>query len=97
MYVFCAIPFVLKKWGITKTPTKKDIIYQHDSPISSNVEDILDRKNQSFQVYSILKNAPSNESFAIGIVGKWGEGKSSFMNLVKERFEDDDNGFVYEQ
>lgn len=43
-------------------------------------------------LYSILKNAPSNESFAIGIVGKWGEGKSSFMNLVKERFEDDDNG-----
>lgn len=91
LYVFCTIPFVLKKWGIARTSTQKDIIYQHDSPISSKEEDILDRKNQSFQVYSILKSAPSNESFAIGIVGKWGEGKSSLMNLVKERFESDDN------
>ncbi|WP_144370813.1 KAP family P-loop NTPase fold protein [Vogesella urethralis] len=38
----------------------------------------------------ILKQIPNKASFVIGIEGEWGEGKSSFINLLKDAFPTDD-------
>jgi len=38
----------------------------------------------------ILSQVPDKASFVIGIEGEWGEGKSSFINLLKDAFPTDD-------
>lgn len=57
-----------------------------DAPISNSSEDILNRKEKALQVARFIKSNYSDSSIAIGIVGKWGDGKTSFMSLIEESF-----------
>ena len=60
-----------------------------DTPILNVADDLLNRDNfveslkQSFINYS-----DNDESLTIGLYGKWGEGKTSVINLVKEKLEE---------
>lgn len=55
-----------------------------DSPIEKVEEDILGRSVFACDVVEkmMATNTESN-AFSLGIVGKWGEGKSSFMKMMK--------------
>ena len=54
-------------------------------PITSSSEDKLNRKSFVNYVVNIINNVSVlNGSFVISINGKWGEGKTSFKNLVIE-------------
>ena len=96
--VFCPIPFVLKFFGVKKplglAETNRLNLYTNDDPISSAEEDVLQLQQRSFQVYSMIKSCRNDKSIAIGIVGNWGQGKSSFMNLIEERFDDEQDYIV---
>ena len=52
-----------------------------------------DLKDQGWNAYintiarRLLQADTSNESFAVGITGEWGSGKSTFLRLMKKRFE----------
>jgi len=52
-------------------------------PISSEKEDRLRRYPLAQKVAAAVNNYSEKESFVIGIEGEWGEGKTSFLNLVK--------------
>jgi len=56
-----------------------------DAPITSKGEDRLKRSKFADRVAQRILSIPSgSKSFAIGITGKWGTGKTSFINLIKK-------------
>ena len=69
-----------------------------DSPITEDNEDVLDYQETVNKLTKILKNDNHNKSFTIGLVGPWGNGKSSVFHMVKKRLmkkeEGDKNNFI---
>lgn len=94
LFLFFAIPIVLKvfrylqKKDTTKTDSNRLLI---DSSILSSDEDVLGRKSKANRIYKEIIQLKSNESIAFGIVGAWGSGKTSFLNLIKENFKKNSN------
>lgn len=70
-----------------------------NNPINNHDEDLFNFKHYSDKVKRIIQlNSSNNEPLTIGIYGKWGEGKTSFLNLIKyniEHFEKDEKGKEY--
>ncbi len=59
-------------------------MFTPDLPISSSKEDRLGRESFSHNLGEALLSWSEEESLVIGIVGKWGSGKSSVIGLAKE-------------
>lgn len=59
-------------------------MFNSDKPIESITEDILRRGNTAKELGKNILNYKSKDSLIIGIIGKWGSGKTSFINLVLE-------------
>lgn len=59
-------------------------MFNSDKPIESITEDILGRGNAAKELGKNIFNYNSKDSLIIGIIGKWGSGKTSFINLVLE-------------
>lgn len=56
-----------------------------DMPISKEENDLLNRYiNAKEAVNKLVATNPKYEAFTFGITAPWGEGKTSFMNLMKE-------------
>lgn len=58
-----------------------------DSPILSSVEDELGRAIVAHDFAASIRELDASQGLVIGILGSWGHGKSSFINLMKEHFE----------
>ncbi|WP_162880261.1 KAP family P-loop NTPase fold protein [Mariniflexile rhizosphaerae] len=67
---------------LTKTPKN---LYASDDPINNEEEDVLSYKPKIDSLISILKNEKNEKSFTIGLVGPWGNGKSSIINIALNR------------
>jgi predicted KAP-like P-loop ATPase len=57
-----------------------------DDPLLKMEEDKLDSKKVANNLIQILKNENHENSFTLGLVGPWGNGKSSVINFVKDYF-----------
>ena len=57
--------------------------FEEDKPISSFKEDLLFRKELAEAIAFTIKETNPSKSSAFGVVGEWGTGKTSLMNLVK--------------
>lgn len=70
-----------------------------NSPINNFEEDLFNFKHYADKVKKIIQlNSSNDEALTFGIYGKWGEGKTSFLNLLKnkiEHFEKNENGKEY--
>lgn len=55
-----------------------------DLPITKLEEDALGRANFAKSLAQMVCSAPVDESFAVGLYGKWGSGKTSVINMVVE-------------
>lgn len=53
-----------------------------DKELNENDVDLLGREDLAKQIVSRIETTVTKSSFAIGVVGKWGSGKTSFLNLV---------------
>lgn len=53
-----------------------------DTPIETSSEDKLERSIFVKSIANTIKSVPKNESFTIGLHGKWGSGKTSVINLL---------------
>lgn len=69
-----------------KETMMKYVLYDH-GPVKSIKEDILYRKELVEAVSDLITKSDTSESFTIGIYGKWGTGKTSFINFIKEKIE----------
>ena len=87
--LFCSIKLKQKKQKLVET-----ISFFNDNAIQNSSEDILNRKEKSLQVARFIKSNYSKSSIAVGIVGKWGEGKTSFMSLIEESFVGNDDYII---
>ncbi len=59
-----------------------------DFPITKNEDDLFNFKHYAKKVQKIIQNNSDNtEPLTIGVYGKWGEGKTSFLNLVEKQID----------
>lgn len=63
-------------------------LFEADKPIQYSVEDSLGRSVFAQSIADAIFDRDETESLVIGIYGRWGSGKSSTMNLLKEALED---------
>jgi hypothetical protein len=57
-------------------------------PIKRKEEDVFERKNFACQVAEHLILSKNSPSLILAIEGKWGEGKTSTINLIKEKIKE---------
>ncbi|WP_417799424.1 KAP family P-loop NTPase fold protein [Tenacibaculum sp.] len=58
------------------------------SPIKSKNEDLFNFSHYAKKVQRILQNNSNNiEPITVGVYGKWGEGKTSFLNLLEKQID----------
>ena len=62
-----------------------------DVPISSSKFDILGREKFSHALGKTIVDLEEDESFVIGLYGKWGQGKTSIVNMLKEFLSEEAN------
>ncbi len=56
-----------------------------DNPIQDQAQDLLGRKPFVEGLYKQIEKLPSPDSFVFGLHGSWGEGKTSVLNLLRNR------------
>ncbi|MEW6207036.1 MAG: P-loop NTPase fold protein [Acidobacteriota bacterium] len=59
-----------------------------DEPIQSSQQDLLGRQKFVDDFYNQITNLPFSDSFVFGLYGSWGEGKTSAINLLNNKFAD---------
>ncbi|MDM5264831.1 KAP family P-loop NTPase fold protein [Bacillus wiedmannii] len=64
----------------------KPILYP-DTPINEVAEDKLERSNFANRLTNIINTRKQKESIVIGLYGRWGTGKTSVLNLMKQRIQ----------
>ncbi|QNE42598.1 NTPase KAP [Frigoribacterium sp. NBH87] len=58
-----------------------------DAPIRSSADDKLGRAPVAQHFAESIRELDAGEGMVVGVVGPWGHGKSSFINLMREQFE----------
>ena len=61
--------------------------FYEDSPIKTKTEDKYGRNRLVENIAKVIesKTKAKHSSFTIGLYGAWGEGKTSVLNLLKEK------------
>ena len=65
-----------------------------DLPITKSTEDTLNRGSFAKSLAKTISQYSLSSSFAIGLYGEWGSGKTSLVNMVLESVEDIDKNAV---
>lgn len=65
-----------------------------DNPITHRSDDAFQRYSFAQRIASVAKNGSNPDSFVVGIYGKWGDGKSSVLNFIKNELAEDDDAIV---
>ncbi|HEF9589056.1 TPA: hypothetical protein SBY31_000365 [Campylobacter coli] len=65
-----------------------------DKSIEKKEEDLFSRNSVAEQLNTIIKNYKEEDSITFGIIGDWGSGKTSFVNMTLEDFKDDENFII---
>jgi hypothetical protein len=59
-----------------------------DNPIRSRADDALDRAPAAARFADQVLSADSSEGLVVGVLGPWGTGKTSFVNLARPTFKE---------
>lgn len=65
-----------------------------DSPVSKQEEDAFQRFPFANRIATVIKGHKGTDSFVVGVYGRWGEGKSSVLNFIKNELTEDGNTIV---
>jgi predicted KAP-like P-loop ATPase len=68
--------------------------FHADSPITKPEQDELGRLGLARQIAQQVRRTPAEEGFVIGLLGPWGSGKTSILNLVTTTLSDEARGDV---
>ncbi len=90
---FCLIYLLISFYWPEKDEKEKTLLQTRDSssdePISYPDEDLLNRRTFVNGVHAEIKNLELKGSFVFGLYGDWGDGKTSVLNLLRLRLNDD--------
>lgn len=62
-------------------------MYYSDKPILTSEEDLLKRKYFAELMAKALINLQNEDTFTIGLYGRWGNGKTSIVNMMLKEVE----------
>jgi len=86
---------IMKSWRLFLKRGRGEILmFYSEKPIILGKEDLLGRAKVANELSREIKSYKNEDSLTIGIVGKWGSGKTSFINMVLENFKGNDNYIV---
>jgi len=86
---------IMKNWGLFLKRGRGEILmFYSEKPIILGKEDLLGRAKVANELSREIKSYKNEDSLTIGIVGKWGSGKTSFINMVLENFEENDDYII---
>ncbi len=63
--------------------------YYSNKPINCTKDDLYNRAPFAKDVVQMLSSLKNNENYIVGIYAKWGFGKTSAINLISEKLNDD--------
>lgn len=66
----------------------KDFILIKEEPITSLSDDLLDFTQIKNSINNYIYNCHPDKSFVLGVVGEWGSGKTSLINIVRNENKD---------
>ncbi|MBE6333902.1 MAG: hypothetical protein E7071_03635 [Bacteroidales bacterium] len=66
-----------------------------DWPIEGKNEDIFDLAEEAKKIAGEILSLDKSKTWSLAITAPWGAGKTSFLNLIKENFYDNDFEIVY--
>lgn len=89
---FTSIAITIKKHyicikDIHKNTNNSSLLY--GNPVEEKEEDLLDYDYIAEQISKQISKINSNKSFAIGITKKWGYGKTSFLNYLRDHLKEE--------
>ena len=67
-----------------------------DSPITDESQDCLRRVPFTESLYREIISIPFEDSFCFGLYGSWGEGKTSVLNLLKNKLQKNQEIVLFE-
>jgi KAP family P-loop domain len=83
VFVLSTLGYSLVEAGLPPfQPASDDLM---DVPITDDSQDILGRVDFVESFYSQIERFPSEDSFVFGLNGPWGSGKTSALNLLRNR------------
>ena len=71
-----------------KHKSKQQILLMSDNPITSVEEDTLGRLSSADSLVNSILDYDTKNGLVVGLMGPWGIGKSSFINLSRNRFKE---------
>ncbi|WP_179008741.1 KAP family P-loop NTPase fold protein [Winogradskyella forsetii] len=78
----------------TKSNKKKQLGFIVDKPLTNISDDQLKYSDYAQIMTEKILNTTADKSFAIGINAKWGTGKTSFLNFIKEQIISKDSNII---
>ncbi len=79
---------------LEKKPSQYSLL--DDYPSSEKYIDIYGRSGYAASVAKHIEGTSSDVSFAIGIIGDWGSGKSDFLIRLKAALKDNDENIIFD-
>jgi len=86
--LFLSIILIIKNLLSTKEFEKRPNPFISDDPILLKGDDKLNYHKRASKIVEYLERSNFKNSFTIGIVGPWGNGKSSLISLIEEKLEE---------
>ncbi len=65
-----------------------------DEPIQFDVQDFLGRGKFIEDLYGEIASIPFGDSFVFGLHGSWGEGKTSIINMLRNKFKNNEDFLI---
>jgi hypothetical protein len=98
-YIFAIFPLIkkeLNKYCNHKDAPLGQIKLFSDEPINDEIDDLIGRRSFANALKDHIYNLSFTESFVMALYGRWGEGKTSILNLLKKEIKKEANLLVYE-
>lgn len=69
--------------------------FTEDNPVIADIDDTFERKTVAKEIARLIMLTHNKKSFAIGILGEYGSGKTSFLNLIANTLNKDKTEIMY--